>query len=150
MEQKIHIENEDALYKVVDRALRALPVVEDASVILLQGDLGAGKTAFVKALARHLGIHEHVTSPTFVLMKSYPIFEHDRFRALTHIDAYRFEEESESAVLELPYLMEEPGHLICIEWPERIPGFRPAHALTITIAHEGETGRVFTLEYGNT
>lgn len=137
------IEHESELYKVVDAALLALPVVEGASVLLLQGDLGAGKTTFVQALARHLGIVEQVTSPTFVLMKSYPIFGHDRFRTLTHIDAYRFEEEGEAKVLELPYLLEEPGHLICIEWPERIPDFKPEHALHITIEHEGENGRKF-------
>ncbi len=57
-------------------------------VLLLTGNLGAGKTTFVKGLARGLGIKQVITSPTFVLMKVYPA-RHGRIRQLVHVDCYR-------------------------------------------------------------
>lgn len=92
-----------------------------ASVITLQGDLGAGKTALVKALAHTLGIEETVTSPTFVIMKSYPVRAHAHFDTLIHIDAYRIEHEEELRILGFEELLRTPRTLIALEWPERIP-----------------------------
>ena len=59
-----------------------------AVVMALYGDLGAGKSAFVKALAKALGVSGIVTSPTFVLQKIYPL-QNQKFERLIHIDAYR-------------------------------------------------------------
>ena len=62
----------------------------EALVVGLYGNLGAGKTAFTQAVARELGIQEIVTSPTFVIEKIYPT-SHPHFARLIHIDAYRLE-----------------------------------------------------------
>jgi tRNA threonylcarbamoyladenosine biosynthesis protein TsaE len=90
-----------------------------ALVVGLSGHLGAGKTAFTKAVGRELGITEEITSPTFVIMKVYPT-NHSHFKRLIHIDAYRMEEKAEMDVLKLDELESDPRSLIIIEWPENV------------------------------
>jgi len=121
---------------------------EVASCIALSGDLGAGKTAFVKELAKHLGVTQEVTSPTFVVMKSYSIIEHSSFKTLTHIDAYRIDDEDEMRVLGLYELLKDPARLVCIEWPERIKNCIPENAINIHIALS-QTDNTRVLEYAN-
>lgn len=89
-------------------------------VVLLNGDLGTGKTTFTQQLAKMLGITEPVLSPTFVLMKSYvttdPVFDQ-----LTHIDAYRIEDQTLFKTLRLETSLIDQETLFCIEWPDLIP-----------------------------
>lgn len=100
-----------------------------AQVLGLRGELGAGKTAFVKALARRLGVAEDVTSPTFVIMKFYECGEGQEkktpFDTLVHIDAYRVESPDEMRVLHFEDVQKEPRTLICIEWAERVEPLLP-------------------------
>ncbi|HVV15206.1 MAG TPA: tRNA (adenosine(37)-N6)-threonylcarbamoyltransferase complex ATPase subunit type 1 TsaE [Candidatus Paceibacterota bacterium] len=99
--------------------LEKIPEKTDgAAVLALSGDLGAGKTTFVQALARELGIQETVQSPTYVLMKSYPI-AYKQFTTLIHIDAYRLEKPEEFAALKPDIFLADPTNLVCIEWPEK-------------------------------
>ena len=107
-----------------------------ASVVALHGELGAGKTTFVQALAASLGITETVTSPTFLIMRSYKT---TAGRNLVHIDAYRVETESELTVLGFEELLHQPENIICIEWAEQIAGLLPKHTvqLTFTLASDG-------------
>lgn len=117
-----------------------------AQVLALSGDLGAGKTAFTKELAVLLGIKEDITSPTFVIMKSYPIPTHPFFKTLVHIDAYRIEDIDEMRVLGLKEILSDESNLVCIEWPEKIRTLIPEDALSITISLTGITR---TVTYGN-
>jgi tRNA threonylcarbamoyladenosine biosynthesis protein TsaE len=89
--------------------------VRRGQVLALSGDLGAGKTQFVKGFARGLGIVERVQSPTFALVNGYP----DGRLPLYHLDLYRLESERQivSAGLEA-YL--EPDGVAVIEWAERL------------------------------
>ena len=66
----------------------------DCNLVCLSGNLGAGKTTFTQHIAKHLYIEEKITSPTFVLMKKYPI-DFRQFKNLIHIDAYRIEDPEE-------------------------------------------------------
>jgi tRNA threonylcarbamoyladenosine biosynthesis protein TsaE len=93
-------------------------------VILLDGDLGAGKTTFVQGLARAMGVDDTVTSPTFTLMRSYPTaFGVD----LLHVDLYRLESDAEIVALGLPELLDE-GVVAAIEWGRRaLPAIGPEH-----------------------
>ena len=93
---------------------------EKAKVLLLDGDLGAGKTTFTKALAELLGVPAtKVSSPTFILKKEYNT-EHSSFKKLIHVDAYRFNTPDEAKVLRLSDDMEASDTLIAIEWPTKM------------------------------
>jgi len=122
--------------RVLERVVLLPQKAEPATVIALRGDLGAGKTTFVQALARELGIEETIQSPTYVLMKSYPI-SYAQFTKLIHIDAYRLENAKEFAALKPEQFLNDPQTLICIEWPERVEGALPTPDRTINFSSEG-------------
>lgn len=112
-------------------------------VVLLDGDLGAGKTTFTQGLARAMGVGEVVTSPTFALVRSYPT----SFGVeLIHVDVYRLDALSEIVALGLPEMLED-GAVAAIEWGERAaPALGPDHlgiSLTLTEV-EGERRVVLT------
>jgi tRNA threonylcarbamoyladenosine biosynthesis protein TsaE len=110
-------------------------------VVLLSGELGAGKTAFVRGLARGIGADpEEVASPTFVLLTTYP-----GPLALHHADLYRL--ESGEADLELG-LDELPGPrgVLAVEWAERLRGTPWTSAWRVAIEHAGGDQRRLTIE----
>lgn len=95
-------------------------------VICLDGELGSGKTVFVKGFAKALGITETITSPTFSLVKEY----HDGELPLFHMDVYRLDDAKEDFGLD-DYLNQDG---VCIiEWPEMIDGQLPEERLDIRI-----------------
>ena len=100
---------------------------DSATLVTLAGELGAGKTSFAQGVARELGITEIVTSPTFVLLKSYevPEVKDTNFKRLIHIDAYRLEGGKSVAPLELEKYLKDSESLILLEWPEMIQGELP-------------------------
>ncbi|MFB5763488.1 tRNA (adenosine(37)-N6)-threonylcarbamoyltransferase complex ATPase subunit type 1 TsaE [Paenibacillus medicaginis] len=96
------------------------------SVIVLDGELGAGKTAFSKAFARHLGVEEVVNSPTFTLIKEY-----EGRLPLYHMDVYRIDED-EAGELGLDEYFYGTG--VClVEWGSLIPSLLPEERLHIVI-----------------
>lgn len=112
-----------------------------ASLIALQGDLGAGKTTLVQSIAALLGITETVNSPTFVIAKFYDT-THNDFKRLVHIDAYRIESASELDVLGWQALLNDPDNLIIVEWPERISGSLPENRQHYIIEHDGDNRNI--------
>ena len=100
--------------RVAQSFLSSLEASNSATVVFLQGDLGAGKTAFVKELAKNLNIKQNIISPTFVLAKKYKI-KNQNFKELLHIDAYRFEKKEEVKVLLLKEEIKNKELLILIE-----------------------------------
>ncbi|MDU1028307.1 MAG: tRNA (adenosine(37)-N6)-threonylcarbamoyltransferase complex ATPase subunit type 1 TsaE [Clostridiales bacterium] len=113
-------------------------VLRPGDVILLKGDLGAGKTTWTQGLAKGLGVIEEVTSPTFVIISEY----HSGRLPLYHIDAYRLEDPAEAENLGLPELFEGDGVTV-VEWPERLEGYLPKDALILTLSYCG-AGRELT------
>jgi len=120
--------------------LNTLLVQEKATVLTLAGDLGAGKTAFTKALAKALGVIETINSPTFVIMKNYKL-EKGKFDRLIHIDAYRIEDPKELIVLGFGELLENPKNLLAIEWPEKVAPLIPSTAFEIQFTFIDEKKR---------
>jgi len=97
-------------------------LVPENTVLALHGDLGAGKTTFIRGLARAWGIEESITSPTFNL---YTI--HNGHRQLIHMDAYRLDDRADFETLMIDDFLESPWCL-AIEWPERIADSIPDDA----------------------
>lgn len=125
------------------------PREDGATLVTLSGELGAGKTAFTKAVAAALGIKETVTSPTFVLEKIYLLpAEPDRltqkFERLIHIDAYRLEEGSELIALGFDALVRDSKNLILLEWPEKVSNALPAPAVRLSFVVREDGSRVMT------
>ncbi len=105
-------------------------------VVCLDGDLGAGKTHFVKGIASFFGVkEEQVTSPTFTLINEYqgsiPIY---------HFDCYRLESEKEALEIGAEEYLFGDGISI-VEWPQKIGNLIPQEAVWITIKHCGDTER---------
>ncbi len=145
MQEKV-INTFEELHSFAEEVLSSCVPKSIAQVLALSGDLGAGKTAFTKELASLLRIPNEITSPTFVIMKSYPIPTHPFFKTLVHIDAYRIESDDEMRVLGLAEILREPSNLVCIEWPEKIQNLIPEDSYTISISLTGTTR---TITYGN-
>lgn len=93
-------------------------VESEGVFIALFGDLGAGKTAFVKEIAKLLGVEEEIISPTFILKKEYDV-DLKEVEKLVHVDAYRFEKQKEGSVLHLDD-DKKPRTLVFVEWPDKI------------------------------
>lgn len=112
--------------------------LEPGTFVLLHGDLGAGKTAFVRGMAAGLGANpDDVSSPTFVLIQHY----NGRI-PLVHVDLYRL--ESGAAVDDLGLEEMASGAVVAIEWAERLP--RPMDgSVTVTIEDLGQDSRRITI-----
>ena len=106
-------------------ALAAL--AEPGDVILLSGDLGAGKTTLAQGFARGLGVEDQVVSPTFVLVRVY-----QGRLPLIHADAYRMDDLDEVTDLDLPEQLDDGG-VALVEWEDVIAPMLPADFLDVQI-----------------
>jgi tRNA threonylcarbamoyladenosine biosynthesis protein TsaE len=95
-----------------------------ATLVGLHGELGSGKTTFVQLVGKKLGVKESITSPTFVIMKSYSLTA-KRYTLLVHIDAYRLDSGKDLLALGWQEIMADPKNLILLEWPERVSDILP-------------------------
>jgi tRNA threonylcarbamoyladenosine biosynthesis protein TsaE len=121
-------------------AVALAPTLVPGDVIVLAGDLGAGKTTFVQGLAVGLGIVEKVTSPTFILMKEYL---GGRF-PLMHMDIYRLGRVQD--VIDLGYdEFLDPSYVVAVEWGDMVEPLLPQEHLKVELRHEGGDERTVTL-----
>jgi tRNA threonylcarbamoyladenosine biosynthesis protein TsaE len=107
-------------------------VLVAGDLLLLVGDLGAGKTAFAQGLGAGLGVADPITSPTFTLASRY---EGDHL-VFHHLDVYRLEGLAEVGDLDLPELLEDEG-IVAIEWGDAILPALPADHLEVRLVWEG-------------
>ncbi len=139
---ELRIENVEAMWAF---GSRLGDVLQAGDVLLLEGDLGAGKTTLMQGVARGLGISESVESPTFMLINEYfsgrvPFY---------HLDLYRLEDPREVEELYLEGFWEGSERdlgVMAIEWCDRLP-YLPERCLRVSIAFAGE-GRVVGWEFG--
>lgn len=112
--------------QTADLGLRIGGLLSAGDLVLLVGDLGAGKTALTQGLAVGMGVQKRVTSPTFVLAKKYQ----GQTMSLLHIDAYRLDSLGEIEDLDIEGALEDG--VVAVEWGEAIaPAYRPTVIVTI-------------------
>ncbi|UOQ51436.1 tRNA (adenosine(37)-N6)-threonylcarbamoyltransferase complex ATPase subunit type 1 TsaE [Hymenobacter cellulosivorans] len=123
-------------------AAQVVPLLTGHSILVFEGEMGAGKTTFIKALCRELGVPDDVSSPTFALVNEYRD-AHDQ--PIYHFDFYRIEkpEEAENIGV-LEYF--DSGYLCLVEWPSRVEALLPPKRLLVTLTVTGPESRLLQLE----
>jgi tRNA threonylcarbamoyladenosine biosynthesis protein TsaE len=119
-------------------------VLRPGDVMVLSGEVGAGKTTFVRAAVRSLGVEERVTSPTYQLARGYEGLKDGRRLIVNHLDLYRLEGIEDRDVLELDDYL-EPEAVTFIEWAEPALDAIENPSL-VSISHETPTTRSVRLE----
>lgn len=116
-------------------------LLRGGEIILLNGDLGAGKTTFVKSVLKYLGVRDIVTSPTFTIMKKYVgnLFE------IFHLDVYRFESSDEMYGCGLDEILFNlsSNQIMFIEWSDKIKDILPDNCIEIEISLIDQDKRLF-------
>ncbi|MEK7653102.1 MAG: tRNA (adenosine(37)-N6)-threonylcarbamoyltransferase complex ATPase subunit type 1 TsaE [Patescibacteria group bacterium] len=128
---KIITKSEKETFKLAQKFATKL---RGGEVLALIGDLGAGKTAFVKGLAEGLGVKNIITSPTFVLMKGYTAQKQKNKKAkkqLIHIDAYRLSSGKELEDIGATEYFSDKNTIVAIEWADRVKDILPAGVIKI-------------------
>ena len=105
-----------------------------AIVIGLKGELGSGKTTFVKGFARGLGIKKIIQSPTFVIAKNYSL-RITHYALLIHVDAHRLKSGKDLVYLGWDEWIKDPKNIILVEWAERVKKILPKHRFEIHFKH---------------
>jgi tRNA threonylcarbamoyladenosine biosynthesis protein TsaE len=127
-----------SMEETMEFAAKLAEKLQEKDVITLEGDLGAGKTTFTKGLAKGLGIHRNVNSPTFTIIKEYkgrlPLY---------HMDVYRLEDTFEDLGFDEYF---EGDGITVVEWAHLIKEQLPPELLNIRIYHHGESERKIVLE----
>ncbi len=120
-------------------AVEVAKLVSPGTCITLEGDLGAGKTTFVRSLVAALGGKENaVSSPTFMLLNIYTT----TFINVFHLDAYRVHGSDDFEAIGFSELLEQRG-VVIVEWASRVIDLMPANRIAIQISNAGETSRRF-------
>ena len=126
-------------------AQRLGALLQPGDVIVLAGEMGAGKTAFTKGVAISLGIEEQVASPTFTIVREYAASI-----PLVHVDVYRLDHVQELHDLGLDDLLGEEA-ITVVEWGDKVSAALPGDRLDIRIEFgEGDDDRVFTIDCAGT
>jgi tRNA threonylcarbamoyladenosine biosynthesis protein TsaE len=125
-------------------ASRVAQVLEPGDVVVLSGEVGTGKSTFVRAAARSLGVTERVTSPTYQIARAYEGLKDGRRVSVNHMDLYRLEGIEDRDVLELEDYL-EPDAVTFIEWADPALGVIE-NPTVVRIYHETPTTRLIRLE----
>jgi len=115
-----------------------------ACIIALEGELGAGKTTFIQGFAKALKIRQKITSPTFVLIKSYKLSA-TTYKLLYHIDAFRLKDWHDLVSLGIKEIFANPQNIILIEWAERVKSILPKKRINIHIDHISKNERKISI-----
>lgn len=125
------------LQELPDCARQVLKLAGDERVLLFQGEMGAGKTTFIRAICQELGVSSAVSSPTFSLINEYespggPVF---------HFDCYRLKNQQEAFDIGMEEYLDS-GNYCLVEWPEIIRGLLPEKHITIKIAADKNVRKI--------
>jgi len=113
---------------------------KQALVVSLEGNLGSGKTEFLKGIAKGIKLKEEVLSPTFLIMKRFTL-KHKIFKFFWHLDCYRLKKISEMRELDLKEIIKNSQNIIFIEWGDKIKRLLPKNHWIIKFKIAGENIR---------
>jgi len=113
----------------------------DCKIWLLHGEMGSGKTTFIKALCDQLGVQDVMSSPTFSIVNEY-LTRHQT--KIFHFDFYRIKHEAEAYDIGTEEYFYS-GNYCFVEWPEKIPSLIPAEHVEVSITLENQTHRTLAL-----
>lgn len=136
--------NESETYQL---AIDFSSALKPAGVVALFGDLGAGKTVFVKGVCHGLRVTQSVNSPTYVIMNEYPGFCQNRPITVRHFDFYRLTRESEVEELGLCDFFYQPDSVSLIEWADNATRFLPGEYWRVRLSKSDEFHRKLTIEH---
>lgn len=131
-----------SLNQLENAAREFITHMNDQTVFAFYGDMGAGKTTFIKAICQLLGVKENITSPTFAIVNEY-IAENDSL--IYHFDCYRLKNLKEAYDIGAEEYFYS-GHLCFIEWPEKIENLLPANTVNVRIKVLSNKERQITLD----
>lgn len=118
-----------------------------ALVLGFTGDLGAGKTTFIKSFIRALGVRKKVTSPTFLISRRFGLPKGGRYKNVFHVDAYRISNSKELSEIGIEDIMNERGNIVLVEWADRIKHVLPKGMIWVKFKHgKGESQRHITID----
>lgn len=117
-----------------------------AVVLSLEGNLGYGKTTFIKGLAKGLGIKEKIVSPTFIIMNRFKIYQ-GAFDNFYHFDFYRIEKEKEVLSLGFKKIISDPKNIVAIEWADKVKKVLPKEKIRIIFNYLKRNKRVITIDF---
>src|SRR5574344_1613172 len=117
-------------------------VKEDGAFVSLYGEIGAGKTAFIRFVAKALGVEEHITSPTFVILNEY----HDADIPIYHFDLYRLENEGVKTIIDELREYSQGRVLTFVEWAEFSQDEIPFNHIKINVTYENDDARKYSFE----
>ncbi len=126
--------------KIIAREI--LPNIKKGDIIVLQGDLGAGKSVLTREILGQLGVKNKITSPTFTLVNEYKT-ENGHYY---HFDMYRLEDETEAENIGFEEMIADGGAVKFVEWAENVKSYLPKHYKKISIAKLGKHSRVIAFE----
>ncbi|MGI4805259.1 MAG: tRNA (adenosine(37)-N6)-threonylcarbamoyltransferase complex ATPase subunit type 1 TsaE [Janthinobacterium lividum] len=133
----------DFIYSEKDIAQAAkhlISSVENQKILLFYGEMGAGKTTFIKAFCAALGVKDTVSSPTFSIVNEYHYHE----EIVYHFDCYRLKTQTEALDLGMEEYLYSNEYCL-IEWPEKIPDLLPENYLRINIEIQPDQQRKLTI-----
>ena len=111
-------------------------------IVLLKGNLGAGKTTITKGMAKYFNIKQNITSPTFSLMNIYEV-KNPEIKSLIHIDTYRLKDENDLIEIGVEDYLGTPNTICIIEWPEKIKSLlKNKQVIKIKIEHLDEGRKI--------
>lgn len=147
MKKTVSIHSLDELDTFAKNFVKTIKI---GDIILLSGPLGAGKTAFVKSMARHLGVLTPITSPTYVYIHTYTIDKNNKKSALlAHIDLYRVENEQVFHSIGIMDYLGNPHVINIIEWGDAFSQFFPYISAKIEFTQSTPSHRTLIIHTSN-
>jgi len=135
--------------ETIEFAQKFAQKLKGGEVLALVGDLGSGKTTFMKGLAEGLKVNETITSPTFVLLKPYPGKIKTKKIQLVHVDAYRVESLEDIQSVGIEDYLGCRDVILAVEWAEKIKDILPKKLIQLNFRMLDENTREITYDFND-